>query len=199
MSESIHVLSLTIRPSASVDTCIPSGRAKQGPSELGELATLHCLSPPIRSVLSWWGQRQQKACVLTKGVIGGGCTALWMRGVLDFGPTVSHSVYPHHFLTSFPVQTLMPKHKPLPLQLENGLCSTHIYAHIVMLRIKASFMSCSQPVSSLLIFVCNPTLNHWWDLVRMKGMGKGTQSPSHCKRNISENHFLKVPSCSGIC
>lgn len=107
----------------------------------------------------------------------------------------SISVYPLGSLASFPAQPLRPKRKPVSPQLENGLCSAHTHTHTENdSENKTSFpalLPACRLAARLSVQARAQSLMRPGPLVRMKELGKGAQSPSDCRRSISENHILK--------
>ena len=105
----------------------------------------------------------------------------------------SISVYPPGSLASFPAQPLRPKRKPVSPQLENGLCSAHTHTQNDSEN-KTSFpalLPACRLAARLSVQARAQSLMRPGPLVRMKELGKGVQSPSDCRRSISENHILK--------
>lgn len=107
----------------------------------------------------------------------------------------SISVYPLGSLASFPAQPLRPKRKPVSPQLENGLCSAHTHTHTENdSENKTSFpalLPACRLAARLSVQARAQSLMRPGPLVRMKELGKGAQSPSDCRRSISENPILK--------
>lgn len=197
-----------MRPSASIDTRIPPGKATQGPSEIGEPATLHRPSPRIQPVSPWWGHKDCNSMWVdtrfearrahTFGILG--YFVLDNSGAQLRCTHTSISVYPHHSLASFSAQSLWPKRKPVSLQLENGLCSTHTDSYTALLRIKPASLPCSLPVGLLLVFLCKPVLNHWWGQVlwyKWKDWAKERNHHQTAEGALVRIHILKIPPSSG--
>lgn len=127
-----------------------------------------------------------------------------MRGVLDFGPTVLHMHFDFCLPSSLFSQLSCPDSHAKTQTVASSagkwpLFHTHICTHrdAENKSILHVLLPACQLAARLFVQSHAKSLMRLGPQVRMKGMGKGMQSPSHCKRNISENHISKVPSCSG--
>lgn len=106
----------------------------------------------------------------------------------------SISVYPLGSLASFPAQPLRPKRKTSVSSAGKWpLFRPHTHTENDSEN-KTSFpalLPACRLAARLSVQARAQSLMRPGPLVRMKELGKGAQSPSDCRRSISENHILK--------
>lgn len=134
--------------------------------------------------------------------MGGGCTPLQIGGILHWGSMEEQA----HASILFTLFVYSPAFPP-SLSGQNinqclfrwKMASTHTQTHSVAENKTsvAVLLAACQLAARLCVQSRAKSLMRPGPLVQMKGTGKGAQSPSDCRKSISQNHILKIFSCSG--